>query len=75
MLWLMIKKDIIINHKLSIKFIFYISLLNFFGNACLFRAVNFWKERYLNTKFLSKIVDYETNDKNNFLQILPTKEI
>ena len=32
----------------------------------LFKSINFEKERYLNTRFLSKIVDYETNDRNNF---------
>ena len=29
-------------------------------------AGNYQKERYLNTRFLSKIVDYKTNDRNNF---------
>ncbi len=32
----------------------------------LFKSINFEKERYLNTRFLSKIVDYKTNDRNNF---------
>jgi len=52
----------IINHK----FIFSISFLKFFFGYCLFTSPISKKERYLNTKFLSKIVDYKTNDKNNF---------
>ena len=62
-IWLIIKLEIflIINHVY--KFYFFYFLIKSVSD---WNSILFLKERYLNTRFLSKIVDYEINDRNNF---------